>query len=72
MPSAEHHGQIGPPLTPFARRELLGAGAAPNDRGHLGGWVVNAQNLKPGNHMPPVEVEAADLPDLLAYLESLE
>ena len=65
-------GQAGPALTHFALREKLGAGVAPNDRGHLGGWVVNAQALKPGNEMPPVEVDAEDLPALLTYLESLE
>ena len=65
-------GQVGPALTHFASREWLGAGAAPNDRGHLGGWVVNAQSLKPGNEMPPVEIEAERLSDLLTYLESLE
>lgn len=65
-------GQLGPDLTHFASRERLGAGVAPNDRGHLGGWVVNAQNLKPGNEMPPVEISGERLPDLLDYLESLE
>jgi cytochrome c oxidase subunit 2 len=65
-------GQLGPALTHFARRQELGAGAAPNDRGHLGGWVVNSQSLKPGNLMPPVEVDARQLPELLTYLESLE
>jgi cytochrome c oxidase subunit 2 len=65
-------GQAGPDLTHFASRERLGAGAAPNDRGHLGGWVVNSQALKPGNPMPPVEINADDLSNLLTYLESLE
>jgi cytochrome c oxidase subunit 2 len=65
-------GRQGPELTHFASRRWLGAGAAPNDRGHLGGWIVNSQGLKPGNHMPPVEVEADDLSDMLTYLQSLE
>ncbi len=65
-------GQVGPELTHFASRRWLGAGAAPNDRGHLGAWVANSQGLKPGNLMPPVEINAEDLPDLLTYLESLE
>lgn len=65
-------GELGPPLTHFASRERLGAGVAPNDRGHLGGWVVNSQTLKPGNPMPPVEVDASELSDLLTYLQSLE
>ena len=64
--------EIGPSLTHFARRQMLGAGVAPNDRGHLGGWVVNAQALKPGAEMPPADIEAADLDALLTYLESLE
>jgi cytochrome c oxidase subunit 2 len=65
-------GRAGPDLTHLASRRELGAGAVPNDRGHLGGWVVNAQALKPGNPMPPIEIAADDLPDLLTYLESLE
>ncbi|MDP8977137.1 MAG: cytochrome c oxidase subunit II [Actinomycetota bacterium] len=65
-------GRLGPELTHFARRERLGAGVAPNERGHLGGWVVDSQTLKPGNLMPPVEVDARRLPELLTYLESLE
>jgi cytochrome c oxidase subunit 2 len=65
-------GRRGPSLTHFAARRWLGAGAAPNDRGHLAGWVVNAQALKPGNPMPPIEIEADRLSDLVTYLESLE
>jgi len=65
-------GQLGPALTHFASRRWLGSGAAPNDRGHLGGWVVNPQSIKPGSTMPPVEIAAEDLPALLDYLESLE
>lgn len=64
-------GQIGPDLTLFADRLTIGAGAAPNDRGHLGGWVVDSQSIKPGNEMPPMEVESARLQDLLIYLEGL-
>jgi cytochrome c oxidase subunit 2 len=64
--------RVGPDLTHFAQRVELGAGAAPNDRGHLGGWIANSQSLKPGNPMPPIPVDAAALNDLLTYLESLE
>ncbi|MGH3665027.1 MAG: cytochrome c oxidase subunit II, partial [Egibacteraceae bacterium] len=65
-------GQLGPDLTHFASRRTIGAGAVPNNRGHLGGWVVDAQSLKPGSLMPPVAVEAGSLTDLLTYLEGLE
>jgi cytochrome c oxidase subunit 2 len=46
-------------------------GAAPNDTGHLGGWIANSQTIKPGNAMPPQPVPAADLPALIAYLQTL-
>lgn len=64
-------GRVGPDLSVVGARWSLGAGAVPNDRGHLGGWIVDAQSSKPGNGMPPQPVAAADLPDLIAYLESL-
>ena len=62
---------IGPDLTTIGSRWSIGAGAAPNDEGHLGGWVMNPQTLKPGNQMPPQPVPASDLPDLLSYLQTL-
>ena len=65
-------GVVGPDLTTIGSRWSIGAGAAPNDAGHLGGWVVNSQTIKPGNAMPPQPVSAQDLPDLLAYLQSLK
>jgi len=34
--------------------------------------VVNPQSIKPGSTMPPVEIDAEDLPALIDYLESLE
>jgi cytochrome c oxidase subunit II len=65
-------GAVGPDLTTIGSRWSLGAGAAPNDPGHLGGWSVNSQTIKPGNAMPPQPVAAQDLPDLLSYLQSLK
>jgi cytochrome c oxidase subunit 2 len=64
-------GQVGPDLTTIGSRWSIGAGAAPNDAGHLGGWIANSQTIKPGNAMPPQPVAAPDLPDLVAYLRSL-
>lgn len=66
------NGQEGPDLTHFASRMTIGAGAVPNDRGHLGGWVANAQSIKPGNLMPPIPIPASGMNDLLDYLESLQ
>ena len=67
----EAEGRYGPSLTRFATRETIAAGAAPNERGYLGGWVVNPQSLKPGSTMPPMQVPAEGMGDLLDYLESL-
>jgi cytochrome c oxidase subunit 2 len=43
----------------------------PNTRGHLAGWILDPQTVKPGNKMPAVALNADDLQALLAYLESL-
>lgn len=68
----EARGTLGPDLTHMASRSTLGAATIPNTRGHLGGWVVDAQAIKPGNLMPPQKVPAEELPALLDYLESLK
>ncbi|MGH2351290.1 MAG: cytochrome c oxidase subunit II, partial [Chloroflexota bacterium] len=65
-------GQLGPDLTHLASRRTIGAGTLDNNRGNLGGWVSNAQALKPGNKMPPQPMDGESLQALLAYLESLE
>jgi cytochrome c oxidase subunit 2 len=64
-------GVIGPDLTHLASRSTLGAGAAPNTPGHLAGWIIDSQAIKPGNLMPPVYLEGDDLQALLTYLETL-
>ncbi|MBQ1016816.1 c-type cytochrome [Micromonospora sp. D93] len=68
----EANGRIGPDLSDVGSRWSIGAGAVPNDPGHLGGWIANPQNVKPGNYMPPQPVDAERLPDLIAYLRSLK
>lgn len=65
-------GTIGPDLSNVGSRWSIGAGAVPNDPGNLGGWIGNSQTIKPGNQMPPQPVPAADMPNLLAFLESLK
>lgn len=66
------NGEVGPNLTHLGSRMTLGAGTVANNRGNLGGWIVNSQAIKPGNRMPPMLLESQDLHALLAYLESLE
>ncbi len=65
-------GRAGPDLTHLASRLTLGAGAVPNTRGNLGGWIVNSQTTKPGNRMPPMYLSGPELQTLLTYLGTLE
>jgi cytochrome c oxidase subunit II len=68
----EAAGVLGPDLTHLASRLTLAAGHLPNTRGHLGGWIVDPQGVKPGNLMPPQDVSGPELQELLAYLMELE
>jgi cytochrome c oxidase subunit 2 len=67
-PAGSH---VGPDLTHLASRSTIAAGMLPNTIGNLGGWILNAQALKPGCRMPPNQISGSDLQDLLAYLETL-
>lgn len=62
---------FGPDLTHVARRRTLAALTLPNTRGHLGGWISNPQDLKPGSHMPAVPLEREQFHALLHYLGAL-
>jgi cytochrome c oxidase subunit 2 len=63
---------IGPNLTHVASRTTIAAGTLPNTRGHLSGWIVDSQAIKPGNRMPPNSLNPDDLQSLLDYLQSLK
>jgi cytochrome c oxidase subunit II len=65
-------GRVAPDLTHLMSRKTIAAGTLPNTRGHLAGWITNAQEIKPGSNMPPVPLSPEDLQALLAYLESLK
>lgn len=67
--SASSH--VGPDLTHIASRSMIAAGTLRNNRGSLGGWISNAQSIKPGCRMPPNPMAAQDLNDLISYLETL-
>ena len=43
----------------------------PNTTGHLAGWIVDPQGVKPGARMPASSMGPDDLQALLAYLGSL-
>jgi cytochrome c oxidase subunit II len=66
----EARGTLGPDLSDFGSRRTLGAVATPNTKGNLAGWIENSQSIKPGNLMPPVQLEPDELLNLLDYLEN--
>jgi cytochrome c oxidase subunit II len=65
-------GQVAPDLTHLASRRSIAAGTFPMSRGHLYAWLADPQRAKPGNHMPHIGLEPAELHALVAYLESLK
>jgi cytochrome c oxidase subunit 2 len=65
-------GHVAPDLTHLASRLTIAAGALPNRRGHLGGWITDPQSIKPGTRMPPNSLPPGELHALLAYLEGLK
>jgi len=66
------YGTIGPDLTHLASRQSIGSALLPNNPGNLAGWVVNAQAVKPGNHMPPMDLSSDQIEAILAYLATLK
>jgi cytochrome c oxidase subunit 2 len=64
--------RFGPDLTHVASRTAIAGETLENTRGHLAGWILDSQEIKPGNHMPPVPLAPGDLEALLTYVESLK
>ncbi len=67
----EAGSRFGPDLSHVASRPLI-AGAVPNVRGNLAGWIVDPHAVKPGVRMPMNPLAPDDLRDLLDYLETLK
>jgi cytochrome c oxidase subunit 2 len=64
-------GETAPDLTHFASRTTIAAGTLPRTAGHLSGWILDPQALKPGSLMPPTSLPTEDVQVLVAYLLSL-
>jgi cytochrome c oxidase subunit 2 len=65
-------GTVAPDLTHLKSRSTIAAGVLPNTKGHLGGWIGNPQQIKPGVRMPSNSLPAQDFRALLSYLETLQ
>ena len=66
------HATVGPDLTHFGSRLTIAAASLPNNRGNLGGWILDPQRIKPGAQMPPNGLDPDQLNAILAYLEGLK
>jgi cytochrome c oxidase subunit II len=64
--------QTGPDLTHFGSRLGIAANTLRNNMGNLGGWILDPQSVKPGNHMATIALNSEELQPLLEYLESLK
>jgi cytochrome c oxidase subunit 2 len=67
--AASHYG---PDLTHIASRQMIAAETLPNAAGALAGWILNPQQVKPGNHMASNILAPDDLQAVIAYLQSLQ
>ena len=65
-------GNLGPDLTHLATRKTIGSDLLPNTPGNLAGWILNSQTVKPGNHMPPMDLNGEQVQALLVYLATLK
>jgi cytochrome c oxidase subunit 2 len=64
--------RMGPDLTHVGSRRMIAAETLPNVAGALGGWIIDPQQIKPGNHMAPNGLRGDELEALISYLQSLK
>lgn len=69
---AKGYSSNAPDLTHLKSRTTIGAGAADNTKGYLGGWIADPHGIKPGVHMPTILQDPKDFQALLNYLETLK
>jgi cytochrome c oxidase subunit 2 len=65
-------GHVGPDLTHLMSRETLAALAIRNTPADLRRWIADPQGVKPGNQMPALPLDAQQLDQVTAYLETLK
>jgi cytochrome c oxidase subunit 2 len=65
------NGRYGPDLTHLMSRATLAAGAAPNTPEMLRAWIHDPSSIKPGAHMPAMQLTEAEVNELTDYLLTL-
>jgi cytochrome c oxidase subunit 2 len=63
---------VAPDLTHLASRKTLAAGLLENTPESLGRWLKDPQALKPGSHMPSLQLTDGEVSDLVAYFGGLK
>jgi len=63
---------VGPDLTHLMSRRTIAAGTLPNGTGPLHAWIADPQGVKPGANMPYIGLDADELHNVVAYLETLK
>jgi cytochrome c oxidase subunit 2 len=63
--------RVAPDLTHLAERATLGAGVLTNDPASLARWLRDPQGVKPGSHMPDLNLSDPEIDDLVSYFETL-
>jgi cytochrome c oxidase subunit 2 len=64
--------RIGPNLYHLGSRRTIGAGILENTPANLAKWLTNPQAVKPGIHMPNLNLTQQQVNALVAYLEALK
>ena len=65
-------GRIGPDLTHVASRARIAAELLPNTPEAMASWLKDPPALKPGAKMPNLNLQDAQIADLVAYLRTLK
>lgn len=66
-------GTVGPDLTHFGSRKMLGSDSFPNNNAYLESWITHAQSFKPEAQMPDLtQFSGVQLRDLVAYIRQLQ
>jgi cytochrome c oxidase subunit 2 len=63
---------VAPDLTHVASRRTIAAGTLPNGIGPMHAWVADPQGIKPGTSMSYIGLNADELHNVVAYLETLK
>jgi cytochrome c oxidase subunit 2 len=64
------NAQVGPNLTHFGGRDTIAAGVLDNTPDNLAKWLKDPQSVKPGSHMPDLQLTNDQIRALVAYLEA--